>query len=428
MDGIRSTPMQYPILGLLADKLKKAQQFAVAPGGYANPPAEILLNLLGVPAVQQTMERVAYGEPLTTGRGMTTQVRPEVLEAAMTLLPAAAGTARVAERGAMAAGRAGERMAERMVPQIMERGGMPASLLGDLATGSRSHIFIPATKDEAFQASKMLKSGKTEQEVWREIGVGKGVDGEWKKEISDVGSSMKGGGTYGETIMDAYTKGAERTGNQLYATSVGDVFVHPELTRAYPDLMAMETQLMPSTKTARGAMSKSGGKTMFHVREDLPSNEARSTMLHELQHAVQEKSNFAVGGSAKDFAAMKQKAFDEIGSLNDEMRDIVKWMDDPSTTSAQKAGLREQYDALIEKRNQLVSTAQIDPMDAYGHLMGEAEARLTQRRMDLTPEQRLQNYPFEYTGKTGYGFDVEPKKMIYMTPEGTIIERGLLGP
>jgi hypothetical protein len=140
MDGIRATPMQYPILGLLADKLKKAQQFAVAPGGYANPPAEILLNLLGIPAVQQTMERMAYGEPLTTGRGMTTQVRPEVLEAAMTLLPAAAGTARVAERGAMAAGRAGERMAERMVPQIMERGGMPAGLLQDLSQGVRSNV------------------------------------------------------------------------------------------------------------------------------------------------------------------------------------------------------------------------------------------------------------------------------------------------
>lgn len=142
MDGIRATPMQYPILGLLADRLKRAQQFAVAPGGYANPPAEILLNLLGVPAIQQTMERVAYGEPLTTGRGMTTQIRPEVAEAAMTLLPAAAGTARVAERGAMAAGRAGERMAERMVPQIMERGGMPAGLLEGMSSRTVSPLTV----------------------------------------------------------------------------------------------------------------------------------------------------------------------------------------------------------------------------------------------------------------------------------------------
>lgn len=145
MDGIRATPMQNPILGLLADRLKRAQQFAVAPGGYANPPAEVLLNLLGVPAIQQTMERMAYGEPLTTGRGMTARVRPEVAEAAMTLLPAAAGTARVAERGAMAAGRAGERMAERMVPQIMERGGMPAGLLEGMAQGGVSRVLPDKT-------------------------------------------------------------------------------------------------------------------------------------------------------------------------------------------------------------------------------------------------------------------------------------------
>ena len=168
MDGIRATPMQYPILGLLADRLKRAQQFAVAPGGYANPPAEVLLNLLGVPAIQQTMERVAYGEPLTTGRGMTTRVRPEVAEAAMTLLPAAAGTARVAERGAMAAGRAGERMAERMVPQIMERGGMPAGLLEGMATNTTSKMFIGASspmfnKDMALKASQMAKKGSSPQ-------------------------------------------------------------------------------------------------------------------------------------------------------------------------------------------------------------------------------------------------------------------------
>ena len=154
--------MQYPILGLLADRLKKAQQFAVAPGGYANPPAEVLLNLLGVPAIQQTMERVAYGEPLTTGRGMTARVRAEVAEAAMTLLPAAAGTARVAERGAMAAGRAGERMAERMVPQIMERGGMPAGLLEGMSSRTVSPLTVYHGSPAKFERFDPTKIGSGE--------------------------------------------------------------------------------------------------------------------------------------------------------------------------------------------------------------------------------------------------------------------------
>lgn len=94
MAELRATPMSNPIMGLLADRLKKVQQFGAKPFGYENPPVEMLMNLLGVPAVQQTMERMAYGEPLTTGSGMTTKPRPEAIEAAMTLLPTSAGLAK----------------------------------------------------------------------------------------------------------------------------------------------------------------------------------------------------------------------------------------------------------------------------------------------------------------------------------------------
>lgn len=139
-DYIGATPQSNPLMGLLAERLKQAQQFAAKPFGYQNPPAEMLMNLLGIPAVQQTAERIAYGEPLTIGRGMTTQVRPEVMEAAMTVAPVAGLLGRGVERGAMAAGRAGERYAEKVVPQIMEQGGLPAQLLSDLSQGSVSRV------------------------------------------------------------------------------------------------------------------------------------------------------------------------------------------------------------------------------------------------------------------------------------------------
>jgi len=49
------------------------------------------------------------------------------------------------EKGAMNVGRAGERYAERVVPQIMERGGLGAGLLGDLSQGTRSNVYLPVT-------------------------------------------------------------------------------------------------------------------------------------------------------------------------------------------------------------------------------------------------------------------------------------------
>lgn len=154
---------------------------------------------------------------------------------------------------------------------------------------------------------------------------------------------------------------------------------------------------------------------------------AKSSTLHEIQHAIQERERFGVGGNARDFARMKGEAEAKIGELNQQMSAVVRQMDSPATSPAQKAELKNQYAALMSQRDALVPSAQIDPMEAYGHLMGEAEARLTQRRLDLTPEQRRKNFPFQYTGKTGFGFDVEPSKMIQMTPEGAILERGLLG-
>jgi hypothetical protein len=50
-----------------------------------------------------------------------------------------------AGKAAMAAGRAGERFAERVVPQIMERGGVGADILQGLAQGTRSNVYLPNT-------------------------------------------------------------------------------------------------------------------------------------------------------------------------------------------------------------------------------------------------------------------------------------------
>jgi hypothetical protein len=50
-----------------------------------------------------------------------------------------------AGKAAMAAGRAGERFAEKVVPQIMERGGIGADILQGLAQGTRSNVYLPNT-------------------------------------------------------------------------------------------------------------------------------------------------------------------------------------------------------------------------------------------------------------------------------------------
>ena len=107
---------------------------------YAN--RNSLFNMVGVGDVQKTAERISYGQPLTTGSGMTLRPREEAINAAMTVIPLVGQGGRVANQAAMTAGRAGERLAERVVPQVMERGGLPAQLLGDISRGSVSPLDV----------------------------------------------------------------------------------------------------------------------------------------------------------------------------------------------------------------------------------------------------------------------------------------------
>lgn len=135
MDGIRATPYVNPLLG-------SANEILGGLLGYMRDPRRTqqlqgLAGLLESTGIPKTVERLAYGEPLTNvQRANVPLLRPETAEALMTLAPVPP----VAGRATMAAGRAGERLAEKMVPQIMERGGMPAQLLQDLSQGSVSRV------------------------------------------------------------------------------------------------------------------------------------------------------------------------------------------------------------------------------------------------------------------------------------------------
>ena len=140
-DTIGATPRNQ-VLGYLAD---------LAAASYAPQRTQQMQGVaqfLSVPAISQTLDRLSYGEPLTTGAGMTTRVRPEALEAAMALAPlyrpVGMGVKGV-ESATMAAGRAGERYAEKVLPGVMERGGLPAQLVMDLTRGARSQA-LPPTK------------------------------------------------------------------------------------------------------------------------------------------------------------------------------------------------------------------------------------------------------------------------------------------
>ena len=157
---IRETPYANPLTGLSNDVIQgllgymKDKQRTQQMQGLAS-----LLESTGIP---KTVERAAYAESPTgllnaltnVNRANVPLLKPETADALLTLSPVPSG----ANKTAMVAGKAGERYAEKVVPQILERGGLPAGLLQDLAQGSRSQIVPPNVAREIQMPVNLPKS------------------------------------------------------------------------------------------------------------------------------------------------------------------------------------------------------------------------------------------------------------------------------
>jgi hypothetical protein len=352
-------------------------------------------RFLSMPAISQTLDRLSYGEPLTTGQGMTTRIRPEALEAAMAVAPAAQPAtmatlqaARAARQAAMKAGMAGERYAERVVPGIMERGGLPAEMLQGMAQGTQSQIFVgPNSKTwnqaAANKALEMEKAGAKPEEIWAATGTFRGPEGKLRQEISDA-NSMPGHKLYSWGEATDLQRGNSTVVRRQKA------LLHPELSAAYPDTKNIGVFLKPGRKG--GYYETDRDNIGVPISENGAVN--RSTMLHELQHAVQQREGFAGGGdpqtmilTLEEIAKQKREQAQEMfrmSSANDPLNPtkIVK-------PGARKKGLKLEQEAReLDEKALLAYHSEQAKFDLYQRLAGEAEARAVQSRMNMTPQEQ----------------------------------------
>jgi hypothetical protein len=404
-DTLSATPRN-EYLGALADLI--AQSYSPQRTQQMQGTA----RFLSMPAISQTLDRLSYGEPLTTGAGGlggTTRVRPEALEAAMAVAPAAQPVtmatlqaARAARQAALQAGRAGERYAERVVPGIMERGGLPAQMLQDLAQGTRRQIFVGEKSKNwnaanAAKAVEMEKAGVAPEEIWSATGTFRGPEGKLRQEISDQGLK----------INDYRNTGGAITIN------------HPELQAAYEQI-PRGVKVRPSSQIEGMAAYEApkreldwqlGEGGVIHV----PSGERMPTDIyaHELQHAVQAKEGFARGGSPsqmilvlEDLAKQKRDQAQQFFRLSTNQDPLNPQIIKPG---ARKKGLQLEKEAQqLQDKAMLAYHSEQVKMDLYNQLAGEAEARAVQSRMSMTPQQRLATFPYK-------SYDVPVNQLIVRT-------------
>jgi len=177
-------------------------------------------------------------------------------------------------------------------------GSAPANALG-MFIGPKSSAWNKANYEKAVE---MEKAGARPSDIWRETMTARGLDNKWRQEIPDTGAVLdmtKLPSRY-EQIM------------QPQNARLMNVFKHDALEEAYPNLVNNLKIARENRPDIRGAYDQekrlvtTGGATYVGQTADEQANLARSTLLHEIQHAIQQTENFGRGGSPESAKLIAQ--------------------------------------------------------------------------------------------------------------------------
>ncbi|MGP3616808.1 PLxRFG domain-containing protein [Pseudomonas aeruginosa] len=245
---------------------------------------------------------------------------------------------------------------ESAAPQPGEQPPVQYSFAGRNAVGANLHALSTA--------QQRIAIGENAEAVRRDTGWHRSADGKWRFEISDHQASIAvAGETAGAIINMAHLNAIN---DERGRPNVGDVLNHPQLFAAYPDLQRIPVAVMPEGVTALARLRRFATGNQVEVQANMPRTEVASAILHELQHAIQIREGFAMGGSARAFVSN----FDKTGAAT------------------------------------------------YRRLAGEVEARNTQARLKMTPRLRRDIAPDESA-------DI-PASQVLVSFNGRDIENGPL--
>lgn len=329
------------------------------------------------------------------------------------------------------------------IPDPMDAAKLGAMFIGPIAKAWDA--------DAAARAAKMEAEGFDPRTIWSETGTWRGPDNKWRQEISDAEAKLQdipGLITARrqdikkqiDEIVKSVKPGEKPTPEQIekvkelnaqrfvgdYKGNVGSVLEHPELFRSNPETKDISFDYFEMPSGARGYYSPEEGVS---VSSKIAPNEAKSTLLHELQHSIQQREGFARGGSSEEFAGESmqqavnsQRLLDNIAKtgaedfgrfyekgnfadLQSAAEEYAKKKDipvDDAYTAAESfwtfGGERGGLSGLqnrIKQAQAAIDEAFTSPFEKYRRLAGEAEARATEARLNLTAAERRAKFPEE---------------------------------
>jgi hypothetical protein len=310
---------------------------------------------------------------------------------------------------------------------------------------------------KADAAARLEKQGVDPVEIWRQTGTFRGADGIPRQEISDAGAVFRDPKQLKELGQEkkaeaqalkermatpagqkdmfpkALTEAKKSTREQVktlkdeaeevlldadrYGHRAKFALEHPELYKAYPELA--DLQVFQGTRGASGERASLTGNKSYMQMDITPEglrHNPRSSVLHEMQHAVQNLEDMAPGGNP-------QMAFSDPRGFKilEEMRQMVSKpmsFEDYTQRFDHLSDPQKGYEDYVKSIPKVVKGMDRDlqskaAMEYYKRLAGEAEARATQAREPMSASQRSKEFPYS-------SYDVPPEDLIVKKEGGPV--------
>lgn len=305
------------------------------------------------------------------------------------------------------------------------------------------------------KAVQMEQEGADKDTIWNTLGVIRDTKGNWINEIDDSRMNYDEFGLHQlrkdpdfrrlEELEDKANATAENFGfspeeyaeweklHDKYGDAewddkylLRDYLKHDELFKRYPSLQGVSLVFEPMKVGEFGYFQ--GRDNSIHLNEDFKSV-PESTLLHEIQHFVQNK-DYRPGGATPEYWRLMNESADEWldrNLLQDRKQKIIERMN----TIEQQVGYSDFYDSLLDReeageltseqvdaldrefvarypelealRNELYNDVYMklkelgkgkrDPNELYRNTAGEIEARESESRWNMTAEERRQKTP-----------------------------------
>ena len=190
-----------------------------------------------------------------------------------------------------------------------------------------------------------------------------------------VGSHPKEIGSFSDVKTGATMREIDDSTAKIISKKDGkasDVLKHDELFDRYPELRDIEVKFEDMPKGHSG--KNEDGKIV--INKNMSDEEIKSTLLHELQHSIQDKEGWATGGSAQEF----------LNDLNRRVNLLRYELEFEPDDFIRDKKLKE-----LNEIEQLAKSGKDKELafEKYKKLWGEQQARATAYRKNMNMNERM---------------------------------------